>query len=196
MTGKSYCSTMKRAPKNPTKPPKNLTGRSVKTDAGYIRPNNRTPFKKCTAQEKERRIEFAYRLIRAKPYSRWHAVRILKKKYQLCFRQCLVYLAEARNQLLLELDDLKNFHQARSLGFYQDVVDGNYPPEIRLRAQERIDKLLGLEQPARQTIKHEGELPVTARMRFEDLKLDRATKKQLLDAVRSRQRDIAHAASN
>jgi len=47
----------------PEKPPKNLTGKTIVTPKGKIRPGNRVPLKKATLEEMEERIDFCLKLL-------------------------------------------------------------------------------------------------------------------------------------
>lgn len=105
-------------------------------------------------------IELATRLISdgyerhqvAKKLSQTHAAHLranrepysASKKPPVAWFTSIISAAEAR--LLASLQKGKARHQAESLHFYQRLARGGEKEETRLRARERMDKLLGLEE--------------------------------------------------
>lgn len=88
------------------------------------------------------------------------------------------YIREARQQMLVELRKGKEEHRCQSYLFYRSfILDPELSPEVRLRAQERLDRLLGLDSPS------EIDLHVTAQtVPVEKLPLE--VRKQLLEEIR------------
>jgi hypothetical protein len=61
------------------------------------------------------------------------------------------YLQRAREGLVADLARGRQVHRAEALGFYESILaDPAVPPRDKVRAQERIDKLLGLEDKSNQ----------------------------------------------
>jgi len=88
----------------------------------------------------------------------------------------------ARQVLLLRLKRAKDLIKAESLAFYEGVCaskDASYTEKIK--ARERIDKLLGLEE---QTVHVEHDVRHHHVVDLEKLNLDLDTAKKLLEAVR------------
>src|SRR5262249_2759293 len=74
--------------------------------------------------------------------------RMVRTKYRdLSTRTILVYMSRARDLILVQAREEKLFQRALSLGPYEPVIRENQAdPLARIKAQERIDKLLGLEE--------------------------------------------------
>jgi len=127
------------------------------------RPSKKKPVKP-SAEELRDRVEFTVFLLSRRLY-KCDIKRILKKRYNVEFRACEDYLARARKILLEDTGRTREQHRIESLRLYESIVagDGSSVRDI-LHAQERIDKLLGLEAPQ----KHD----VTTNHRAEDLSDD------------------------
>lgn len=130
------------------------------------RPARKKPSRPDRDQLQER-IEFTFFLLCRRLY-KGDIKRILAKKYSVCPRTCEDYIARARATLLTESGKTQEEHRLESLRFYESIIAGDGLGEStlrdRLHAQERIDKLFGLESPQ----KHD----VTTSRRAEDLSDD------------------------
>lgn len=117
------------------------------------------PGRRPTNDEQAERIEFCReRLLRHLPKFS------MKKQFRERFGEEIAantfegYLGRARQQLLAELARTKEDMRASSLAFYQSVIgDDTTVRKDQIKAQERIDKLLGLEAPAEQNINVKGQ---------------------------------------
>lgn len=122
---------------------------------------------KPTREEIQDRVEFTVFLLCRRLY-KCDIKRILKKKYSVAARTCEEYLARARAVLVKESGKTQETHRIESLRFYESVIAGDGTTmRDRLHAQERIDKLLGLESPQ----KHD----VTTKRSAEDFSDDELT---------------------
>ena len=84
--------------------------------------------------------------------------RFLKKTYGVGARTAEKYLSRARAKLLDETGIPKQEHKAGAYAFYAGMVsDENQEPSIRLKAQERIDKLFGLEAPSKLNVTNQDD---------------------------------------
>jgi hypothetical protein len=92
--------------------------------------------------------------------------KIVAAQFKLSPRTVERYLRRARDLIVADTGRDKQEHRAESYAFYVEVR-GNAKalPKDRLRAQERIDKLLGLEEPQRHQL-------AIHRRRIEDLSDD------------------------
>jgi len=105
----------------------------------------------------------------------------IKAEWNLEFRAAEKYVSLARQQVLLNLNDSRENHRAKSLTFYEGIaLDEKATVGDKIRARERVDKLLGLEQPqqihAEVSVKPNG-VPVN------ELPLEQ--RRQLLDTLRT-----------
>jgi hypothetical protein len=111
------------------------------------------------AIELEIRYEFTLRLFRKAlekgTYTKGEIKRALKKQFGISPRTCENYLREARRRYAEERDMTRDEEVERSLGFYEGIVSNDrIEPGTRIRARERMDKLLCIEKPAE--VKHSG----------------------------------------
>jgi hypothetical protein len=110
------------------------------------------PGRKPTTEEIAERIELCRSmLLRRVPKS------TIKKAFRQRFGQDVDhatierYLTRAREAMLIDLTRGKQALRADSLAFYESILaDPNAPYRDRVRAQERIDKLMGLEDKSNQ----------------------------------------------
>jgi len=111
----------------------------------------------------------------------------IKARFNVEWRQADEYIRRARASLLLHLERSKEEHRSESLAFYDSVIEtGQSTMTEKLRSRERIDKLLGLEQPVQIKLEHSirpngvpvNDLPLTER-------------KKLLEEVRKRKQEDA-----
>ncbi len=109
------------------------------------KPGGRKPGVRPTLDEIEKRVDDVEVLMaRQARKSQIHS--IICKKYNCDWRTVDNYVNRARARLLLRLNETKTEHRSKSLALYQQVIVTGTPRE-KILAQERIDKLLGLEAP-------------------------------------------------
>jgi len=119
--------------------------------------------KKPTEKEKQERIEVAYKLLsRGKRPAQ--ITEAMEKRFG-CSRQTVrrIYLTRAREMQLEALRETKGVQVGKSLAFYLSMLeDSNVSARDRLKAQERIDKLLGLEaQESQVNVNVSGDATIT-----------------------------------
>jgi len=74
--------------------------------------------------------------------------RILASKFSVSARTCENYLARAREQLLEEVREERDEQRSLSLALYRSIISNpNSTMKDKILAQQRIDRLLGLEAP-------------------------------------------------
>jgi len=92
------------------------------------------------------------------------------------------YLRRARDRLCEELDGEggREEHRARSLDQYRMLLrDDGTTPVVRLKAQERIDKILGLEAPAEVRQEVYGKVDLVSALSSPAVEALRATRERL-----------------
>ena len=138
-----------------------------------------------TRHNVERRIEYVVHLLRKYSYRRALILRKIKTRYGVGDRQTQNYIAEAQKHLLLHIKDEKDNQKSSSICVYQGVIqDPNATNADKIRAQERIDKILGLEEP---TMNINATINATMHVhKVDSLGLDVSTKRLLLDAMREK----------
>jgi hypothetical protein len=102
--------------------------------------------------EKQRaaRVQTVYRWIQRKPGLDRDWVLACMKKWGVGPAEARGYVKEARELLMQDLLRSKEEHRCDALAFYRSVIlDPNASTVDKIRARERIDKLLGLEQPVK-----------------------------------------------
>lgn len=150
-----------------------------------IRRGDRVPFRKSTAAQMDARVDWVETLLREGPLFKHQLIKRIKKKYPVTTRTAETYISRARDRLNIRVREAKDFHRGNSLAFYEGMVaDPKVPERIRLLAQERIDKLLGLDQPQR--VEHSGTMvqKMESGTSLKDLNLDLETKKKILASIR------------
>lgn len=70
----------------------------------------------------------------------WHA------KFNRHWRTCDEHCNMAKERFVEEINDIKIIHRAQSLATYKEILAGSNNYMVKLKAQERIDKLLALEE--------------------------------------------------
>jgi len=102
---------------------------------------------KATKEELDERVEYTYFLLCRRLY-KGDIKKLLKRKYSIGARTCENYISRAREILLKDTGKTRDQNRTDSLLFYESILAG---PDSHLRdriyAQERLDKLLGLEAP-------------------------------------------------
>ena len=116
--------------------------------------------KKPTRKEYLARVKLCMDLL-GRGYRKTDIKVVVKKQYGVSYRTVENYLSRARAMLLDELGTTREEQRSRSLDLYRSVLkDSTSSARERILAQQRIDKVLGLEdhqikvqQPG--TISHE-----------------------------------------
>lgn len=119
--------------------------------------------KRPTDAQKQERIEMTYKLLsRGKRPAQ--ITEAIANKYG-CGRLTVrrEYLTRAREMQLEQLRETKGVMISKSLAFYLSILeDSEVSPRDRLKAQERIDKLLGLEaQESQVNVNVSGDATIT-----------------------------------
>ena len=82
---------------------------------------------------------------------------VLDKTFQLGPRSCETVFARVREEINREFDRPKEQHQADSMSFYESVIrDPKASNRDKIRAQEGIDRLLGLSAQFTQRVELSG----------------------------------------
>lgn len=139
--------------------------------------------------EVARRVSWVELMLRQGPLTFFQLRRMVRKKYGVGKTCAGNYIVAARKRLVVALNQEREYHKAHSLAFYQGMqMDPKADPRTRIYAQERIDKLLGLDSPTK--VEMNGDMQLTAVRRdevgVEELDLPVAVQRQLLDAVRKK----------
>jgi hypothetical protein len=96
---------------------------------------------------KEIKIRRAIDLLNTCPHKS-KVVEIMKEEFKIGPRMIENYLTAARARILAAIGIEKQEHIADAYNFYKSIVtDEKVRPIDRIRAQEQIDRLLGLQQP-------------------------------------------------
>lgn len=140
------------------------------------------------------RINEVERWLRRGPILKSALHQRIRELWGVDWRMADYYIARAKDRLLLHLGEAREEHRAASLAFYEGMIMSKKATYLeRIRARERIDKLLGLEQP--QQIQAE----ITSRpsgVPIDELSLDLDSKKKLLKAIRDKKETIPHSNGN
>lgn len=132
--------------------------------------------------EKWRRVRWVKELLLTKPLAKHKLIRRIKDKFGCNFRSAEGYMAEARTLIVADIKDTKDMLRADSIATYKAVINDPRSTFLeKTRAQERIDKLLGLEQPVQ--IQLEDTTPVKT-LALADLDLN--TRRALLQRLREK----------
>lgn len=91
------------------------------------------------------------------------------------------YVSRARELLIEELQEGdRESHRARSLDQYRQLLrEEGVPAAIRLKSQERIDKIMGLEAPAESRQEVYGKVDLVTALSSPAVEALRATREQL-----------------
>jgi hypothetical protein len=122
-----------------------MTAAKKQRKAPVVRKGQKKPYRKATQQEIDARIEFVASMLSSR--SRKAEIhKQCRKKFNVEWRMADYYITRAREIILERLRETKEIHRSKALALYEKVIHEGTPREATL-AQERIDKLLGLEQP-------------------------------------------------
>lgn len=116
--------------------------------------------RRLNPHEVEERIELCVKLLRMGAYT-GDIKRAIAAKYGCSTRSVEVPISRAREILVAESGRSREEHRAESLAFYSRMKgDDKAKDRDRLLAQERIDKLLGLESPNKTELSGPGGAPL------------------------------------
>lgn len=147
---------------------------------------------KALPAEMERRVKYTERIMREKYMSDFSVVKKLRAKYGIGWRQARIYIKHARQRILMSLDVTKDELRVTSIRRYEVIIHSQTATAgEKVRAQERIDKLQGLDRPIE--IEHKVEQKPNA-LRVSELPM--ATRKDLLKQLRSRSVPVTPATVN
>ena len=105
--------------------------------------------KNISREDIDKRIELTRTLLN-KRWQKWKIKKAIIKKWGVTPRTCENYLASARVGLVEQASAPTHDHTADAYGFYLSVVqDKTASTANKIKAQNSIDKLLGLEAPKR-----------------------------------------------
>jgi hypothetical protein len=147
-------------------------------------------FNKPTRKSHLERVRLVADML-ARGYRKLDIKLLVKKKFGVTARTVENYLSHARRMLMEELGTTRHEQRAKSLDFYKSILKdtSNANTKERLQAQQRIDKILGLEEPTmvnskvEHTHEHDVELKITKYLeenpQQRDVVLDLARKLQL-----------------
>lgn len=159
---------------------------------GIIRKGQKKPFYKCTNQEMEARLDEVELFLRQGPLTNSQLLKLVRNRFNLSFQMGLIYISRARQRLLKRIAEPKENHRAKSLAFYESVIasdDATYKEKVK--AQNSIDKLLGLDIPVPRNDKielnHSGAV-VSPSVALKDLNIPLETKKRILEDIRNLRR--------
>jgi hypothetical protein len=138
-----------------TRPPLNTSGETVETDEGPVRPGNRWPYKKATADEVAARIIFVRSLLSRGAYES-EIRQVVYKRYNVRFRQASNYIARAKSMLLAEAGVSREEERVSSVALYRDLIRSCDDPRVKLLARRRLDELFGLDAPPRAPVDSDG----------------------------------------
>jgi hypothetical protein len=139
-----------------------------KKKGGIIRPGQKTPYRKATNEEIERRIEYcAQLLLNQKTKTEIHA--IMKRRYGLKYLIVdLLYIKRAQKWLRDRAG--MSVDQARNLGVnvcLQIIASGN--KREQLMAESRLAEIMGYNAPRRAEVTGAGGGPIAIKDETEDL---------------------------
>jgi len=125
------------------------------------RARNKMPSRKPTKIEHQKRVRMCVELL-SRGFRDGEIKREVSNRYDCSPRTVERYLRRARDELADELGASRAEHKARSLDQYRAILrnPGGTPPALLIKAQERIDKLLGLESPHKVHQEIEGKVSV------------------------------------
>ncbi|MFG0247514.1 MAG: hypothetical protein ACF8OB_01400 [Phycisphaeraceae bacterium JB051] len=105
----------------------------------------------ATQQEKKLRINRVLDML-TKGHTKGEIKQVCRDEFGCSYRTTERDIASAREELMREADEDRKAMLARSLSFYRAITTNDGESTLnKLRAQKRIDKIMGLEAP----LKHE-----------------------------------------
>lgn len=107
----------------------------------------------------EQRIELTHRLLASRA-RKGDIKKTLIARWGVSARTAENYLARARERILADSQQPREQHRANAIAFYESIIgDMQASTRDRIKAQERMDRLLGLEAPTRHVHGGEQDLP-------------------------------------
>ena len=132
-----------------------------------IRKGQKKPYRKGTQAEVESRIA-EVEIMLGRHMRKMSIHKFMREKHGIEWRMADYYITHARDNMLERLRQTKESHRCQSLALYEEIlISGN--AREKMLAQERIDKLLGLEQPRSLNI---GGIDGAAPIKFTSSKYD------------------------
>ena len=112
-----------------------------------IRPDQKKLFVKCTAEQKEERVEFVSQML-ARQFRPSEIKKAVRLKYNIAFRECARYMACAR--LLLAKQSQMSKEDAKSIGVnvLLDVLRTGTPHD-RISAVRTLAEIFGYNAPTK-----------------------------------------------
>lgn len=119
-------------------------------------PPAKKPYRKSTKLEIKQRVEVASVLIgQSKP--KHQVIAILKQQYKISTRMAQHYVARARKRLIEKTGKSEEQHFQDAQMFWMSIVeDPRTDLNTKMRAQEALEKLLGLHRPQKSHIELTG----------------------------------------
>jgi hypothetical protein len=112
------------------------------------RPRQKKPYVKPTAKELRERYDLVAQLLAHKTKGQIHDY--CREQWGVCWRTAETYAARAREAIMAAMDTTKQELRAQSYRFYMGLtLDPAATILDKIRARERIDKLLGLEESSK-----------------------------------------------
>ena len=136
------------------------------------------PGRKPDKKEHQKRIKMCVELL-TRGFRDGEIKREVSTRYDCSPRTVERYLRRAREELALELGAPRAEHKARSLDQYRAILrTGGLAPALLIKAQERIDKLMGLESPHKVHQEIEGKISVLDALTSPEITQIRRTRKK------------------
>ena len=118
-------------------------------DNGKIRPGQKRPFHRGTSKEIEKRVEFICLCI-GKGLTKYAMKQAFRSQFgDMSARQIENYIARAREIIVKQSNRSRDEVRADSLAFYRNIIATEKAPVVRIKAQERIDQIYGIDAPRR-----------------------------------------------
>ena len=118
--------------------------------------------RRSSVAEYHERIEFVRKLL-VQRHPKYTIKKLVRLKYgaDLSYVSIEGYLTRARELLIEVLDEKRRPHRAKALAFYESILnDPKTTARDKIKAQARIDKLLGLESPQRHVVGNDPKRPL------------------------------------
>ena len=147
---------------------------------------SRKPYVKPTQEELAERVSFVNDML-VEGRSKGEIIKTVKARYDVSTRSVESYLARARDANLKATDKTREEWRAEQLKKYLDISNN---PEVqdrdRLKALERIDKIIGLEQHAPYNVQLTGKDGGPIQQQVATVNVDLSAKlREYADAIRS-----------
>lgn len=177
----SNCMSTKKAPIPRHIIPKNPNGpKPIRTQERHPRLSKRA----VTREEVEKRVDSLVTILANTPnLTRYKLHTVYCAKWKVHYSTVDRYLELAKKELLDRMGRKKEEFTANSVAFYESVIsDRRAQYKDRLRAQARLDELLGLKSPTRVELSGVGGTPLQLESKAE-VHLDGLTVEELRAAI-------------